>query len=233
MKPKRSAEREHVPAPKDNLLRTFIAVELDDNARQALGTVLDELKPRAPKGSVRWVNPDSVHLTLKFLGDTPAKRIAEIEAALAEACAPFPAFAFVIEGRGCFPNFRRPNIVWVAVRDRGKALAHLQEAIEAKIAPLGWPTEKRPFQPHLTLGRVNRDGGPEVQAAVGAAVEAFEVDTIATVPVAGVSLMQSELRPGGSVYTRLFEARLGVGGRIPEAGEQMSEAGDQMSEAGG
>jgi 2'-5' RNA ligase len=168
------------------------------------------MKPKVPKGSVRWVDPAGIHLTLKFLGETPAARLSEIEAALREACAPFPPLDLIVEGRGCFPNFRRPNVIWVAVRDRGGALANLQQAVEAHVAPLGWPTESRPFHPHLTLGRVNRHLRPHEQSAVGAVVEALEVEQIATMHVTGVSLMQSDLRPGGAVYTRLFEAVLGA-----------------------
>ncbi|MCD6291604.1 MAG: RNA 2',3'-cyclic phosphodiesterase [Anaerolineae bacterium] len=195
-------------AQNTGLLRTFIAIELDETARIALGAVQDELKRRVPKGTVRWVNPASIHLTLKFLGDTPRARLPEIEEALQEACSAFTALDMAIEGRGCFPNFRRPNVIWIAVRDPGNALAQLQEAVEAHIAPLGWPKEARPFRPHLTLGRVDRRASSRDRAAIGAIVEALEVEQIATVHVTSVSLMRSDLRPTGAVYTRLFSAAL-------------------------
>lgn len=208
MNPPRVAKQTSQLSQPGEVLRTFIAIELDEPVRAALGMVQDELKPRVPKGSVRWVDPAGIHLTLKFLGETPATRLPAIEAALRAACAPFSPLDLIVEGRGCFPNFRRPNVIWVAIRDRGSALARLQRAIEEHIAPLGWPAEKRPFRPHLTLGRVNRDLRPDEQAAVGAAVEAFEVEQIATVRVTSVSLMRSDLRPTGAVYTRLFEVAL-------------------------
>ncbi len=210
MKPPRVSKQTSQPTQAAEVLRTFIAIELDDAVRAALGMVQDELKPRVAKGSVRWVDPASIHLTLKFLGETPTTRLPEIEAALRAACVPFSPLGLIVEGRGCFPSFRRPNVIWVAIRDRGNALARLQQAIEEHIAPLGWPAEKRPFRPHLTLGRVNRDLRPSDQAAVGAAVEAFEVGQIATIHVTNVSLMRSDLRPTGAIYTRLFEVPLGV-----------------------
>ncbi len=194
-----------------DILRTFIAIELDETVAIALGAIQEELKSRVPKGSVRWVNPASIHLTLKFLGDTPKSRLSEIEEALREACAGVAPLDLTIEGRGCFPNFRRPNVIWVAVRDHGGALTRLQEAVEAHVAPLGWPTEKRPFRPHLTLGRVNRRVSSRERAAIGAAVESLEVEQIATVHVTHVSFMRSDLRPTGAVYTRLFAAALGEG----------------------
>ncbi len=208
-RPRPASQAKPAPSAQPNdLLRLFIAIELDDAAIDALSIVQEELKPRVPRGSVRWVDPDGIHLTLKFLGETPAARRPEIEAALAEACRPLAPFAFTLAGRGCFPNFRRPNVIWVAALDRGNVLARLHEAIEAAIAPLGWPTEGRAFQPHLTLGRVRRGLAPRDLAAVGNAVETLEVEQIATVTVEEISLMRSELRPGGSVYTRLFAAKL-------------------------
>lgn len=209
-KPSRIERRESQPPSTAEVLRTFIAIELDDTVRAALGMVQDELKLRIPRGSVRWVDPASIHLTLKFLGETPAARLPEIEMALRAACASFSPLDLIVEGRGCFPNFRRPNVIWVAIRDRGNLLARLQQSVEKHIAPLGWPIEKRPFRPHLTLGRVNRDLRPGDRVAIGAAVEEFEVEQIATIHVASVSLMRSDLQPSGAVYTRLFEVPLGT-----------------------
>ncbi|HEY65960.1 MAG TPA: RNA 2',3'-cyclic phosphodiesterase [Caldilineae bacterium] len=191
-----------------DILRTFIAIELDEPVYIALSAIQEELKGRVPRGSVRWVNPSNIHLTLKFLGDTPASRLSEIKAALEEACAGIPPLDLTIEGRGCFPNFRRPNVIWVAVRDHGGMLARLQRVVEEHIAPLGWPTEKRAFRPHLTLGRVNRRLTSRERAVVGAAVESLEVEQIATIHVTHVSLMRSDLHPSGAVYTRLFHVAL-------------------------
>src|SRR5512136_2317736 len=115
-------------------LRTFIAIELEEPLRIAIARVQGKFKRQAPPGSVKWVAPEGIHLTLKFLGDTPASRLGEIEAALTAACAGFAPFEFSVEGRGCFPNFRRPRVVWVAVRDKGRTLSLLQAAVEKSIA---------------------------------------------------------------------------------------------------
>ncbi len=121
------------------ILRTFVAIELDEPLRTAIMRVQGKFRRLAPPGSVKWVAPDGIHLTLKFLGDTPPSRLGEIEAALRAACAGVAPFEFSVEGRGCFPNTRRPRVVWVAVRDKGQMLARLQTAIEQHVAPLGWP----------------------------------------------------------------------------------------------
>ncbi|MGQ9490537.1 MAG: RNA 2',3'-cyclic phosphodiesterase [Anaerolineae bacterium] len=195
----------------EEILRTFIAIELDEPLRIAIAQVQNKLKRQVPAGSVKWVAAEGIHLTLKFLGDTPASRVAEIEEALKRACATFTPFEFSVEGRGCFPNLRRPRVIWVAVRDRGQRLARLRDAIEREVAPLGWPTEEREFSPHLTLGRIARSATSAMQGAVGQVVEQAVVEQIGQQRVTGVSLIRSELQPTGAVYTTLRHIPLGPG----------------------
>jgi RNA 2',3'-cyclic 3'-phosphodiesterase len=192
----------------DNILRTFIAIELDEPLRIALRSIQDKLKRQVPPGSVKWVSPDAIHLTLKFLGDTPAGRIPDIEAALQESCTLFAPFDFTVEGRGCFPNIRRPRVIWVSVCQKGRSMAQLQEAVERTVAPLGWPTEERTFSPHLTLGRVAKDANGRTAAAVGQVVEQLVVEQIGIQAVTMVSLIQSDLHPTGAVYSRLLHVPL-------------------------
>ncbi|MCC7210195.1 MAG: RNA 2',3'-cyclic phosphodiesterase, partial [Anaerolineae bacterium] len=158
----------------------------------------------------RWTGIDGVHLTLKFLGDTPAARLAAIEAGLRDAAARRGPFALHVEGVGCFPNTRRPRVVWAGVGGELAALGALQDSVERAIAPLGFPREDRAFSPHLTLGRARQDAPPVALAALGAQVEwlagAHERGTAWM--VTAVSLMRSELKPSGAVYTQLAAAAL-------------------------
>lgn len=192
----------------DEILRTFIAIELEEPLRLAIARVQAKFKRLAPPGSVKWVVPEGIHLTLKFLGDTPAGRLGEVEAALRAACRGCAPFEVSVEGRGCFPNCRRPRVVWVAVRDKGRTLALLQAAVERQIAPLGWPTEARGFSPHLTLGRVSRGAKPAEETAVGQIVENSVVEQIGVQRVTAVGLIKSDLRPAGAVYTTLARVQL-------------------------
>jgi 2'-5' RNA ligase len=102
----------------DEILRTFIAIELDEALRTAIARVQGKFKRLAPPGSVKWVGPDGIHLTLKFLGETPASRLGAVEAALRAACADAAPFEISVEGRGCFPNMRRPRVLQCAIRGR-------------------------------------------------------------------------------------------------------------------
>lgn len=195
--------------PPEPVLRTFIAIELDPEVRDALSRVQGKFKRGAPDGAVKWVNPDSIHLTLKFLGDTPVSKVSKVADAMAASREGLGAFDLSIEGRGCFPNCRRPRVIWVAARDTsGSTLVRLQAAVERLVSPLGFPTEERAFSPHLTLGRIARNVSPAAEAAVGKVVQDSVVEQIALQRVTAVKLIKSDLRPAGPVYYTLATAAL-------------------------
>jgi 2'-5' RNA ligase len=190
-------------------LRTFVAIELDEELRGNLRGLQERLRERISPRSVRWVRPDGIHLTLKFLGDTPLEKVEEVKAALARAAAEVGPFTFTVGDLGCFPHTHRPRVVWVGLQEPTGLLARLRDAVEAHVAPLGFPSERRPFQPHLTLGRVQRHASKSEIRELGEAVEAAAPGTIDEMTAVVVSYIKSDLRPSGAVYTTLFEARLG------------------------
>jgi 2'-5' RNA ligase len=190
-------------------LRTFIAIDLDEELRDKLGQLQAWLRDQVSPRSVRWVRPEGIHLTLKFLGDTPVEQVQAVQDALAQAAAEASPFTFTVGRLGCFPNPRRPRVVWVGLQEPSGALARLQEAVEAHVAPLGFPTEKRAFSPHLTLGRVQRYTSNSEVREIGEMVAASTLGTIDEMTVTAVSYIKSDLKPSGAVYTTLFEASLG------------------------
>lgn len=191
------------------ILRTFIAIELDARVRDRLLDLQEQLRAQLSPRSVRWVAPEGIHLTLKFLGDTPSEQVPAIGDALARAAAESRPFPFTVGGLGCFPNSRRPRVVWVGLQEATGKLVALQRAVEAQVAPLGFPAENRPFQPHLTLGRVQRYASPSEVREIGQVVAASLVGTVAEVRAVRVSLIKSDLRPSGAVYTTLSSPALG------------------------
>ncbi len=190
------------------MIRTFIAIELDDATRRALGSVQSKLKRERAAQHVRWVAPDSIHITLKFLGDVDAEQMPALQRAVSDACTGTPPLTLTLAGVGAFPNTRRPNVVWVGASGQVDVITQLAKKIEEACTALGFAREERPFSPHLTLGRVKRDASPGDRQAVGEMVEKAQVSTVGEVHVTRVSVMKSELRPTGSVYTRLHEIEL-------------------------
>lgn len=174
-------------------IRTFVAIHLSDEARQVLGQINQELARQVPRG-VRWVAPELMHLTLRFLGDTAVARLPAISQALDAVGAAHAPFQLRLDGLGCFPNRRRPRVIWAGLQGDLDDASALKEAIDAVLVDLGWDPEDRPFSPHLTLGRVKDSrelGGLRWDTAVQPA----------TVPVTAVHLIESQLTPQGSIYT--------------------------------
>lgn len=183
--------------------RLFIAIELPEQMLTFLTEVQDRLKRQVPRGTVRWVAPTGIHLTLKFLGDAPLSHRPAIEDAIQQAVREYSVFDLAITGLGCFPNAKRPRVIWIGIDDQGENLLPIHNSLEKLVAPLGYPTENRPFSPHLTLGRVQRGAGSQDSAQLGQIVKDAAVEAPPGWLVDGVSLIRSELRPSGAVYTQL------------------------------
>ena len=189
-------------------IRSFIAVKLNEEAHLALRQAQSALRKKPGGQAGKWVHPESIHLTLKFLGDVPATRIAEISEALKQACAGHGPFDLSLEGLGCFPNLRRPRVIWAGVGGDVRTLRRLQQDVEEAMNRLGYAPEERDFSPHLTLARVERNARPGDVEAVGQEVQRTILGEIARLRVEHVYLMRSDLRPAGAVYTELAVADL-------------------------
>lgn len=178
--------------------------------RQELWNTLAPLRERSPgeKLPVKWVRPENIHLSLKFLGDVEEAREPALRAALKQAAgsgAEARPLAVHIEGFGVFPDYHRPRVLWAGMAP-DPALELLQHGVEQAFAPLGFPTEARAFRPHVTLGRAGRDARPRDFSGLAEALAGLEFAT--TVTVADVDLMQSTLQSNGPVYEMKHRERL-------------------------
>jgi 2'-5' RNA ligase len=178
-------------------LRCFIAVEVSDGIRGAIGEVIEGLKVSG--ADVKWVPARNLHVTLKFLGDTEPRRAEEIQGALRRKFVSYRPFYIKIAGVGYFPPGKSPRVVWVGIED-ATPLADLQRDVDAAMTELGYPAEGRPFSPHLTIGRVrSRKGITEMMKSL----EDYRKIAFADLKIQGITLMKSELKPGGAEYDSL------------------------------
>ncbi|GBC98364.1 RNA 2',3'-cyclic phosphodiesterase [bacterium HR17] len=185
-------------------VRSFIALALSDEVRTVLTELLVELsRTGAP---VKWVEPENLHLTLKFLGEVPEGQITEIVAALGAVARATPAFTFTVRGVGGFPDLRRPRVLWVGV-DAPRELLQLHRMVEAAMERLGFPPEKRAFHPHITLGRVKTFNG---LAAVLTVLQRYAGAMFGVTVARQLTLFRSDLSREGPTYTPL--AHLPFGG---------------------
>ena len=181
-------------------VRLFVAVELPPPVTAALGELQDALRKRGT-GGLRWVRPEGIHLTLKFLGEVPAQQVNAIVNALAPAVMGVVPHDLSLGRLGTFGG-RNPRVLWVSVEGDIETLGLLQKQVEQALAPLGFPREERAFSPHLTLARVRPENARGAARPLAEAVAAVEV-MHAKIPVRELALMRSQLKPGGAVYTRL------------------------------
>ena len=189
-----------------SILRLFIAVELHANVRQHLAGVADDLRGMGLE-RLRWVRPENIHITLKFLGETPAERQPQIEDALRAAAEGVAPHELTLGELGKFGGRQNPRVLWVDVRGDVDALKALHKRVDARIAALGFPEDERPFAAHLTLARVPQDLAKKVARPLAEAIDAVKVPD-PPIPVRQVVLMRSELRREGPLYTRLCSVEL-------------------------
>jgi 2'-5' RNA ligase len=191
-------------------MRTFIAIELPEPVRRRIvqqqRTLAQHLRAARADQVIRWTAADNLHLTLRFLGETDEVQRARVYEGLAAVTGGHAALRLAVNELGCFPSFRRPNIVWLGFLGDVRGLAQLQARIEAAVQAAGFAAEERAFTPHLTIGRAQRSA---VTADLQRAGDVLR-QAVATAPapvaaldfvVDRVVFMHSELRPTGPIYT--------------------------------
>jgi 2'-5' RNA ligase len=187
-------------------MRLFVATDIPADIRQALAEAGTKLKPAAPEA--RWVRPESLHLTLKFIGEQPEEKVASICAALRAAKTPGP-FRLGLRGLHFFPEGRFPRVLAVFIHGETghRKTAELVRLVDLQLAPLNIPREERAFRGHLTVARL--DPGAR-HAALEAALADMMRREWGEFDVREFHLYRSELKRGGAVYTRLAAFPLGA-----------------------
>ncbi len=189
-----------------SLLRAFIAIDLPLEIKKSISMQAASLKKDSGQ-AVRWVAAENIHLTLKFLGDISNANVDLLAQALRNECEQHPPFQVSVEKLGCFPNLRRPRVIWVGLVVPPEII-RLQRQIEAITIRLGYPAEDNPFAPHLTIGRVREQATPAEVQGLRAALETTQIGLIGTFTASAVHLFKSDLKPAGPVYTCLASALL-------------------------
>lgn len=190
-----------------SLLRAFIAVEIPPEIHKAIESKTAPLRAILNSSLVSWVPTSNIHLTLKFLGGVSPANVELLTQMLSVEVSQHQSIALKFGGLGAFPNPRQPRVIWIGIQAPA-GLEALQHGVEAAAATLGYPNEKRPFSPHLTIGRVKQNAGPIGMQKICNALEETKVGTLGTAQVTAIYLFKSDLKPTGAVYTRLFSAPL-------------------------
>jgi 2'-5' RNA ligase len=183
--------------PTDHV-RLFVACEVPEDARETIGGIIETLKSRSGN-AVRWIRPDGVHVTLKFLGEVHVKQLPAVKLAIQEAVVGHSPFELEYSNIGTFGGREGLRLMWVGIAGDVLRLEALVRAVNAALAVVGFEPERRPFRPHLTLGRVRDEIPTRQRAEIEVAVGKMDV------PPTGwrttqVSLMRSRLTTQGAIY---------------------------------
>jgi 2'-5' RNA ligase len=189
-------------------IRSFIAVELPEEAKKGLARLRKELD-RDEHRFVKWVDSEGIHLTLKFLGNIPSKRVTEITEAMEGAAQGISPFHLEISGLGTFPSLRQARVLWVGIGGEVGKLSKLQQNIDSSLVALGFAKQERSFVPHLTLARIRQGASPQERRSFGELVDCTVFEDKYPIKVEAVSLMRSQLTPSGAIYTCLSTVGLG------------------------
>jgi 2'-5' RNA ligase len=187
-------------------IRSFIAIELPETVKLNLSQLETQLKS-GRQTSVKWVSPESIHLTLKFLGNILVESTKDIVQAMSEAVRGIPPFRLGVKDLGVFPNLKRVQVAWVGVHGEIDKLTQLQQRLDANLSRLGFAPEERPFTPHLTIARLRDNASSAERQALGQLIAStqFEADIFT---VDAINLMKSQLTRSGPIYSRINQVAL-------------------------
>jgi 2'-5' RNA ligase len=184
-------------------IRTFIAFKIPEHVLSAIGKIQEALKSH--KFNIKWVRPDSIHLTLKFLGNIDPATVEQIEGVLRDTVKPYVPFSIQAKGLGVFPGLKRPRVIWIGITGQIDRLIGLQQNLDKDLSAIGFSRDKRPFKGHLTLGRAKGGIDANRLRSVLTRYNEFEAEPFTVGPLI---LYKSDLHPTGAVYTELFHVAL-------------------------
>jgi len=187
-------------------IRSFIAIKLPEELRLELDRLQTSLKVDKPR--IKWVDPNGMHLTLKFLGNVPAAKIDAITHAMTESAAKISPFQLEVGRLGAFPSLKKVQVVWVGLGGELDRTRQLHKSLEAGLSRLGFAAEKRAFSPHLTLARVGNDASSDERQRFGELIAAANFETDKVITVNSIVLMKSQLTSRGAIYTKISSAEL-------------------------
>jgi 2'-5' RNA ligase len=186
------------------LIRSFLAIELPRTIRKKIEEVQGDL--RSTHADVRWVNPEKIHLTLKFFGNIEESRIDLLLKSIEEPIRNTLPFSLKVRGVGAFPHLKNPRVIWIGLVNGREVLISFQKQIETQLEKIGIQPEDRPFNPHLTLGRMKSSRG---KVELAGKMEKHKEEEFGDFQVERVVLFKSDLRPTGPIHTPLRDMKLG------------------------
>ena len=195
------------------VIRVFIAINLSPDVLDRIEQVASDLKKRMDTVPIRWVPADTIHLTLKFLGNVSTANLEILKDILGKVVANHHECDISVGGIGVYPKAHNPRVIWVGMKVP-QELINLQHELEIETARLGYSREHRPFSPHLTFGRVSRNASADDVHVIAEILDNYKVGFLGATRLRTVYLFRSDLKPEGAEYTPIYSAALNEGDSI-------------------
>lgn len=189
-------------------LRLFFALIFSHDTLKKIASTITELRTFIPQGSIRWVKPGNIHLTLKFLGNVDSSRVSDLSSAMLIAARDISGCNAELQGLGAYPSLSHPRIIWLGMKP-DEQMRQLFKNLENQLLPLGFPGEKRGFSPHITLARISDNISDIERTAIGKILNKIDIPLIASPSFDQFHLIKSDVDRSGPTYTKLHSLTFG------------------------
>ena len=190
-------------------IRSFVAIELPPTTQEDIIWRTIHLREKYPYPLIRWVKLGNIHLTLKFLGDIAKKDLEILAGSIAHEASGIEPISISFSDVGIFPNILRPRIIWIGINSPAR-IVEFQSRIDNLTSSLGIQIEKRPYSPHVTLGRFGKSNSMLNSSNLIAELDSTIVNSIDSLKITSIKIFQSDLKPDGPIYTVIHNIPLGI-----------------------
>lgn len=188
-------------------MRTFIAIDFPPEIIKKIDQVINYFKTQTPESAIKWVAPENLHLTIKFIGDISDDILPQAKFLISDALKNQPAINISIEGLGMFPDAKNPRVIWLGIIG-GDPLVKIHESLDQRLKAIQIKPDRRGYSPHLTIARVRRQTDQKTARLIGETLSKFNVDSLGAIRVDEIRLYQSDLTPKGPTYSPLLSVPL-------------------------
>ncbi|MDT8381724.1 MAG: RNA 2',3'-cyclic phosphodiesterase [Brevefilum sp.] len=188
-------------------MRTFVAIDFSPQIRGKIGEIIKYFKTQTPDYALKWVEPQNLHMTIKFLGEISEGHLQTIKDLLSDTIKGRSSFEIEVTGMGMYPSAHKPRVIWLGIEGSGP-LKDIHKSLDQALQKASIPPDKRGLSPHLTIARIRRNVETLIVQDIGKTLSQFKIDSLGICTVYKVVLYKSTLTPGGPIYDPLLSIPL-------------------------
>lgn len=188
-------------------MRTFVAIDFSAEIREKIGEIINYFKTQTPDYALKWVEPQNLHMTIKFLGEVSEGHLQAIKDVLADNLKGKSAFEIEVTGMGMYPSTQKPRVIWLGI-EGSEPLKDIHKSLDLALQKVSIPPDKRGLSPHLTIGRVRKNVETLIVQDIGKTLSQFKIDSLGKYTIDKIVLYKSTLTPKGPIYDPLLSIPL-------------------------